>query len=52
MIITKLKCPLITIDLCMLIRFGKFKSTPEVRAIAKMYSFARVYGLTSFFKKL
>lgn len=46
MIITKLKAPWQCLDLCWLIRIGKFKSTPLVRQQAKQVSFARAYGYT------
>ena len=42
--ITRLKNPWQCLELCWLIRLGVFKSTPEVRHIAKQVSFARAYG--------
>lgn len=45
MIITKLKHPLMTFNLCWLIRIGKIKSTPEVRHIAKLFTMTEAYGV-------
>jgi hypothetical protein len=42
--ITKLKHPWQTFDLCLLIRYGKFKATPGIRDVAKIVTFAFVYG--------
>lgn len=47
MTITKLKAPWMTPELCWLIRIGMFKSTMEVRHIAKVVSFTRAYGAHS-----
>lgn len=44
MLITKLKAPWLCPNLCWLIRIGKFKSTKEVRYLAKLVSFAKAYG--------
>lgn len=44
MIITKLKNPCGSFNLCWLIRTGKMRATPEVRQIAKSVTFAAAYG--------
>lgn len=44
MIVTRLKCPYVSFELCWLIRIGKIKSTQKVRSVAKNVTFAVAYG--------
>lgn len=44
MVITRLKDPFASFQLCWLIRVGKIRATPEVRQIAKTVTFAQAYG--------
>lgn len=48
MVITHIKNPWAAVNLCWLIRIGRFRSTLAVRAVAKNVTFAMAYGSRTF----